>query len=220
MHTNSENESRLADIIAIAQNTTSSLGTVEQDVSAALFGVRRLASLMGMEDGNTLDETPSRVLKAWLEMVHSGTPPCEFLKVVSHVPGNGMLHPVVMESIWFTSVCEHHLLPFSGYASVAYSPDPKTRALTGLSKLARLVEYFAKTPQIQERMTQQISETLYQSILRPEGTLVVVKASHACVGCRGVRKPRTGVTTIASHGSLDYDVVLKSRIIDFIGEQF
>jgi len=220
MHTDSQRESRLADFLTVAQDTSSSLSTIEEDLSVALLGVQRLARLMGISDEETLEETPYRVVKAWLEMVHPDpTPPSEFLKIVAMVPGSGLLLPVTMENIWFTSVCEHHLLPFSGYASVSYEPNNNTRALVGLSKLARLVDYFAKAPQVQERLTQMICTSLqHEGELKPNGVTVVVQASHACVGCRGIKRPRTPVTTMAASGSMEYDVDTRVRLIQNLGK--
>jgi GTP cyclohydrolase I len=99
---------------------------------------------------------------------------------------------VLIRDIPFTSMCEHHLLPFRGVAHVAYIPDGK---VTGLSKIARVIEEFARRPQVQERMTQQIAD-LIEAQLCTKGVAVVVSAEHSCMAIRGIKKP--GSTTITS----------------------
>jgi len=104
---------------------------------------------------------------------------------------------VAMTDITFYSMCAHHLLPFWGRAHVAYIP---TAQIVGLSKLARMVEYYARRPQLQERMTHQIAEYLVKE-LEPHGAMVVVDARHLCMEMRGVEKPGTWTTTSAVRGS-------------------
>ncbi len=100
----------------------------------------------------------------------------------------------MVRDIAFYSICEHHLLPFHGTAHLAYIPSASGR-ITGLSKLARLVDDFARRPQVQERLTTQIAETV-DEVLRPRGVLVVMEAEHLCMSMRGIRKP--GATTVTS----------------------
>src|SRR6185437_6304785 len=101
---------------------------------------------------------------------------------------------VLVRDIEVYSTCEHHLLPFHGVAHVGYIPGPHGR-VTGLSKLARLVDLYARRPQVQERLTTQIADAL-ESVLKPRGVIVVVEAEHLCMSIRGVKKP--GVTTMTS----------------------
>ena len=103
---------------------------------------------------------------------------------------------VVMTDITFYSMCAHHLLPFWGRAHVGYIP---TDRIVGLSKLARMVEYYARRPQIQERMTHQIAQSLSRE-LKPQGAMIVVEARHFCMEMRGVEKPGTWTTTSAVRG--------------------
>jgi GTP cyclohydrolase I len=136
--------------------------------------------------------TPSRVARMY-EEIFSGLEidPGEVLKVTFEADHDEM---VLVKDIPFASVCEHHLIPFIGHAHVAYIPSDDGR-ITGLSKIARLVEGFAKRPQVQERITSQIADTL-ERVLEPRGALVVVEAEHLCMSMRGVKKP--GAITVTS----------------------
>jgi GTP cyclohydrolase I len=107
---------------------------------------------------------------------------------------------VLVKNIEVWSMCEHHLVPFSGHAHVGYIPDAQGR-LTGLSKLARLVDVFARRPQVQERLTTQIAEALVQ-LLEPRGAIVVLDCEHLCMTMRGVRKPGSRTVTSAVRGQL------------------
>lgn len=134
-----------------------------------------------------LVETPARVLRAWLEMTAGyAQDPAAILATDFEEP-TGCL--VVERDLAFSTMCEHHLLPFSGTATIAYLPRER---VVGLSKLARLVECFALRLQIQERLTRQIAEALMVH-LKPRGVGVTLKAEHACLGSRGVRQ--RGATT-------------------------
>jgi GTP cyclohydrolase IA len=101
---------------------------------------------------------------------------------------------VLVKDIAMYSTCEHHLVPFHGVAHVGYIPGADGR-VTGLSKLARLVEVYARRPQVQERMTRQIADALFE-VLKPQGVIVVIEAEHLCMAMRGIRKP--GATTVTS----------------------
>ena len=107
---------------------------------------------------------------------------------------------MVVKDIELYSTCEHHLLPFYGVAHVGYIPNPSGQ-ITGLSKLARLVDVFARRPQVQERLTTQVADSLMR-ILEPRGAIVVMEAEHMCMSVRGVRKPGSKTTTSAVRGSL------------------
>jgi len=106
---------------------------------------------------------------------------------------------VLVRDIEVYATCEHHLLPFFGVAHVGYIPNEKGQ-LTGLSKLARLVDLYARRPQVQERMTSQIADGL-MSVLEPSGVIVVIEAEHLCMAMRGVRKPGAKTVTSAVRGS-------------------
>jgi GTP cyclohydrolase I len=119
---------------------------------------------------------------------------------------------VVVRDIEFYSLCEHHLLPFSGRAHVAYIPDGK---IIGLSKIPRLVEMFARRLQVQERMTRQIADTL-QAVLNPSGVAVVVEGAHMCAMMRGVRKADASMVTRAVTGVFEQDEKLRREFLDHL----
>ncbi|QXJ25861.1 GTP cyclohydrolase I FolE [Actinomadura graeca] len=110
---------------------------------------------------------------------------------------------VIVRNIPFASVCEHHLVPFIGEAHIAYLPHPDG-FITGLSKIARLVDVMARRPSLQERMTREIAEKI-EEVLRPQGVLVVVDAEHLCMTMRGVRKPGSVTVTSAARGKMQSD---------------
>ena len=137
-------------------------------------------------------DTPKRVLKSWRELTEGySQDPKDILARTFDVPYDEM---VLLRNIRFHSVCEHHMLPFTGTADVAYIPDPNGGKVVGLSKLARLVECFARRLQVQERMTQQIASAI-DTHLAPLGVGVVLRAKHSCMGCRGVRKEGSEMIT-------------------------
>ena len=117
---------------------------------------------------------------------------------------------VIVRDIPFTSMCEHHLLPFTGRAHVAYIPS-KGR-ITGLSKLARCVEGYARRPQVQERMTSQVADAIMES-LEPLGTIVVVEAEHMCMTARGIKKPGSLTITSAVRGSFLNDEKTRAEVM-------
>ena len=157
-----------------------------------------------------LADTPKRVVKAFREMTSGlGVDPVSVLGTVFNETSDQM---VVVRGIRFSSMCEHHLLPFIGTAAVGYIPDGK---VIGLSKIPRLVEVFARRPQVQERMTNQIAETLMAS-LSPQGVGVVVKAHHSCMGCRGVRQPDAEMITSCVLGCMKDDQSARAELMEFI----
>jgi GTP cyclohydrolase I len=121
---------------------------------------------------------------------------------------------VMVRDIPFHSMCEHHLVPFVGKAHVAYIPNDDGR-ITGLSKLARLVEGYARRPQVQERLTSQIADTIEQ-VLQPRGTLVVIEAEHLCMSMRGVRKPGSVTVTSAVRGLFRDDARTRAEAMAFV----
>jgi GTP cyclohydrolase I len=152
-------------------------------IPCAENAVRDLLSSIG-EDPNRegLLDTPKRYAKALREMTVGYQ--MDPSKILERVFSEDCDQVIVLKGIQFTSMCEHHLLPFVGIADVAYLPGG-SRGVVGLSKLARLVECFARRLQIQERMTKQIAEALVEN-LDPRGVAVIVKAKHSCMSCRGV----------------------------------
>lgn len=161
--------------------------------------VREILLAIG-EDPNRdgLLDTPARVARAYSEMyagLHQNAG--DILSTTFDINHSEL---VLVKDIPFFSTCEHHLVPFHGLAHVGYIPGESGK-VTGLSKLARTVDIFAKRPQVQERMTTQIVEALEQH-LEPRGSIVVVEAEHMCMSMRGVRKPGSKTVTSAVRGQL------------------
>lgn len=165
------------------------------DHAAIKEAVKTILRAVGEDpDRPGLQETPRRVASMYEEMF-SGLhlDPARHLQTIFPENYDEM---VLVRDIRFTSMCEHHLLPFYGVAHVAYIPDGH---VTGLSKLARVVEEVSRRPQVQERMTQTIAE-LVSEHLKTEGVAVVVQAEHSCMSIRGVRKPGSSTVTSALRG--------------------
>jgi GTP cyclohydrolase IA len=161
-------------------------------------GIRALIMLTGSDpDSEGLVRTPARVVSAVLDMTRPPGDPAEFLAVT--FPAADVDEMVHLGPIPFTALCEHHLLPFSGYAHIAYIPQGGR--VVGVSKLARLVEHFACQLQIQERMTTQIADALVEH-LDPGGVGVVLRATHSCMELRGVRKAGASLSTSALRGAM------------------
>jgi len=158
--------------------------------------VRLLLEGIGEDPGRPgLKETPSRVARMCEEIY------CGLVRKASDevrvLESQGHDEIVFLRDIPFYSICEHHLLPFVGFAHVAYIPQEGR--ITGLSKLARVVDCHARRPQLQERLTTEIAETIMQT-LRPRGVLVIIEAEHLCITMRGVRKPGSRATTSVVRG--------------------
>ena len=156
--------------------------------------------------------TPHRVAKAY-EFLTKGYR--EDIKTVLNdaIFNEKYSEMVIVKDIDFFSMCEHHMLPFFGRAHVAYIPNGK---IVGLSKIPRIVEVFARRLQVQERLTQQIAETLYEA-LNPEGVGVVVEARHMCMMMRGVEKQNSVATTSAMLGTFRDDVKTRGEFLNLIG---
>ncbi|CAI9404966.1 GTP cyclohydrolase I FolE [Aestuariimicrobium sp. T2.26MG-19.2B] len=173
--------------------------TAEVDHPRIEAAVREILLAVGEDpDRDGLRETPARVARAYAEIfagMHCD--PAELLATTFAVDHDEM---VMVRDIEVWSVCEHHLLPFTGVAHVAYLPAGDGR-VTGLSKLARLVDLFAKRPQVQERLTAQIADALVTH-LGVNGALVVIEAEHQCMTMRGVRKPGARTITSAVRGRM------------------
>ncbi len=189
----------------ISAATTPTIERVPGEVSLpgmdehdALHGIRALLRLMGEDpDREGLKDTPARVVKAYRELAASPGDPATILSRVFGDIDYQSDEMIAVGPIEFVSLCEHHLLPFTGVAHVAYIPQGGV--VVGLSKLPRVVEHFAQRPQVQERLTAQIAGSI-QEHLNPLGVAVVVKAHHSCMGLRGVRKPDALMTTSVMHG--------------------
>ncbi|MDZ4834912.1 MAG: GTP cyclohydrolase I FolE [Candidatus Melainabacteria bacterium] len=176
------------------------------------LAVKMMLEAVG-EDVNRpgLLDTPSRVARMYRELLY-GTG-VDAATEITCLFEEGNEDPVIVKNIPFTTVCEHHLVPFIGKADVAYIP--KDGRITGLSKLARVVEVTARRLQVQERMTAQIADAI-MTALEPQGALVILKAEHLCMSMRGVKKPGSLTTTMAARGLLKEDREARREIMDLI----
>ncbi len=175
--------------------------------------VREILEAIGEDpDREGLRRTPERVA-AMYEEVFAGLreSPAEHLAVTFAADHDEM---IMVKDIAIYSVCEHHLVPFIGQAHVAYIPNGEGR-ITGLSKLVRLVEAYARRPQVQEQLTSQIADELMAS-LQPRGVLVVIEAEHLCMSMRGVQKPGTTTITSAVRGLFRENQATRAEALQFI----
>jgi GTP cyclohydrolase I len=159
-----------------------------------------------------LRDTPSRVAKSWEEFTSGYSIDIE--KILRTVFWEDAVYmqendPVILKDIRFESICEHHLLPIIGKAHIAYLPE---RFIVGISKLARVVEAFAKRLQIQERLTYEIADSI-EHFLKPRGVIVVVEAKHFCIGTRGIHKPDSLMVTVASRGVYKHSQAARDEIM-------
>jgi len=163
----------------------------------ARMALRTLLEVIGEDpDREGLRDTPDRVLRSWEEIFSGyGQDPAEIL-ATTFEEVEGYQEFVLLKDIPFHSTCEHHMLPFDGVAHIAYLPDDR---VVGLSKLARLVDCFARRLQIQERMTQHIVQALMLH-LGAKGAAVMIEGVHGCMTCRGVRKEGSAMVTVAFEG--------------------
>ena len=176
-------------------------------------GVRLILEGIGEDpDREGLLDTPARVARMYEEVFAGLTEdPARHFEVTFDEHHEEM---VLVKDIPFYSMCEHHLVPFFGKAHVAYIPASDGR-ICGLSKLARLVEAFAKRPQVQERLTSQIADTLIEQ-LDPQGVIVVLEAEHMCMSMRGVRKPGSQTVTSAVRGVFEKSAPTRAEALSLI----
>jgi GTP cyclohydrolase I len=169
--------------------------------------VATLLRFIGEEpERDGLRDTPARVVKAWREMTAGYAEDPE--EILARTFDESSDELVILRGISFYSTCEHHLLPFYGQAVVGYLPGK----VVGISKLARLVECFAKRLQVQERMTRQIAEAV-ETHLEARGVGVVLRAHHLCMGCRGVRQEETEMVTSSMLGTLRTDATSRAEFL-------
>lgn len=183
------------------------------DHARAEKAVRELLDAIGEDvTREGIIETPARVARMWAEVIQGANEdPEQHLTKTFEIEHDEM---VLVRDIPFTAMCEHHLLPFTGIAHVAYLPGTTGR-FTGLSKVARLVEGFARRLQVQERMTSQIADAM-QQMLDPVGVLVVLEAEHTCMSIRGVRKPGSKTVTTSVRGIYRTDSSARAEVMSFI----
>ncbi len=169
------------------------------DLPRAERAIRELLLALGEDpDRDGLRDTPARVARAWQEMfVGMRMTPQDALTAKFEIEHEEL---ILVRDIEVYSTCEHHLVPFHGVAHVGYIPT-REGGVVGLSKIARLVDVFARRPQIQERLTAQIADALVEH-LEPMGVIVVVECEHLCMSMRGVRKPGSTTMTSAVRGAL------------------
>jgi len=161
-------------------------------------------------DREGLRDTPRRIADMYAEIFGGMTvEPADFLKVGFEVAHD---EKVILRNIPFYSMCEHHFLPFHGEAHVGYVPDGR---VVGISKLARVVEAFARRPQIQEQLTSQVAEAIMGE-LQPDGVAVVIEAEHLCMTMRGVQKPGSRMVTSAMRGQFKQSSVTRSEFLALV----
>lgn len=174
----------------------SQYGNIEAYVTKLLEDIGENPNREGLKD------TPNRVAELYSELFSGvSKDPAIELSVTYKVGYKGT---VVIKDIPFYSICEHHLLPFFGFAHIGYLPNGK---VAGTSKLTRALDILAKRPQIQERLTEQLADTIHQT-LKPMGTAVVIEAEHLCMSMRGTQKPGTRLITSVERGEIKLDQFL------------
>jgi len=187
--------------------------TPEVDLPRIERAIREILTAIGEDpERDGLRDTPARVARAYTEQFAGlGRDPESVLTTVFDAGHDEM---VLVRDIEVYSTCEHHLIPFFGVAHVGYIPNGKGQ-ITGLSKLARLVDLYARRPQVQERMTSQIADGL-MSVLEPSGVIVVIEAEHLCMAMRGVRKPGAKTVTSAVRGIFRDSTVTRAEAMSLI----
>jgi GTP cyclohydrolase I len=188
----------LIGLVSVTQDSSSEAVAQPVDLARIERAVHEILIAIGedpLRDG--LVKTPARVARSLAEQFAGlRQRPEDVLTTVFDADHDEM---IIVKDIEVYSTCEHHLVPFHGVAHVGYIPNEKGE-ITGLSKLARVVDLFAKRPQVQERMTSQIADAI-QEILEPRGVIVVVECEHLCMSMRGVRKPGARTVTSAVRGA-------------------
>lgn len=187
----------------------------KMDLDKIAAGVRLILEGIGEDTSRPgIVDTPRRVAEMYEEIcggLHENA--AEEIKVI---PAETHDEIVMVRDITIASICEHHLVPFTGFAHIAYIP--KDGRIVGLSKLARITEIFARRPQVQERLTTQIAELLYQGDLKPKGVMVVIEAVHMCMTMRGVKKPGATTITSAVRGVFRKDERTRIEAMSFLTE--
>jgi GTP cyclohydrolase I len=183
--------------------------------------LRQVLELLGEDpEREGLHRTPERWADALLTYTQGSlVDPQEHLKVIFQLDGDdfplGSDDMVIQSNIQFTSTCEHHIAPFRGVVHLAYIPNPDSRIITGLSKLSRVVDVFARRLQVQERMTQQIARAIDES-LNPLGVIAVVEAVHYCMIQRGVEQRASTTITTARRGAFLTNCKLETKFMDYL----
>ena len=181
------------------------------DLERVKAAVTELLQALGEDPAREgLLDTPRRIAEMYEEIFGGRTvDPADYLNVGFEVAHDEM---VILRNIPFYSMCEHHFLPFHGEAHVGYVPDGR---VVGISKLARVVEGFARRPQIQEQLTSQVAEAIMQ-MLKPDGVAVVIEAEHLCMTMRGVKKPGSRMITSAMRGDFRASSVTRAEFLSLV----
>jgi GTP cyclohydrolase IA len=183
------------------------------DLDRIAKAVREILEAIGEDpDRDGLRDTPTRVGRMYAEVCAGLHEQADTHLAVTFEAGHDEM--VMVRDIAVQSLCEHHLIPFIGKAHVAYIPGPDGR-ITGLSKLARLVDAYAKRPQVQERLTAQVADEIDKT-LAPRGVMVVIEAEHLCMTMRGVRKPGSTTVTSAVRGLFRTSVATREEAMRFV----
>jgi GTP cyclohydrolase I len=183
------------------------------DQPRAEAAIRELLIAIGDDpDREGLRDTPERVARAYREMFAGLF--VEPDQVLEKTFDEGHDELVLVRDIPLYSQCEHHLVPFHGMAHVGYIPNAEGR-VTGLSKLARLVDLYAKRPQVQERLTSQVADAMMRR-LQPRGVIVVIEAEHLCMAMRGIRKPGSTTTTSAVRGVFKTNASSRGEVLNLM----
>jgi GTP cyclohydrolase I len=175
---------------------------------------RRILDALGLDTADpNLTETPERVAKMYLEMFSGLAEGAE--PKVTFFPNDERYQAMVMEKdLPFYSLCSHHFVPFYGHAHIAYIPNDK---IVGLSKMGRILDFYARRPQLQERLTEQVAGFLNEK-LSPQGVMVVIEARHLCVEMRGVKKPGARTVTSAIRG-IFYNRPVREEFLDLLNRR-
>ena len=188
-------------------DTPMDLEKIEQGVRLILEGIGEDVNREGLQ------KTPSRVAKMYAECCAGlYQDPSVHFETLFNEDHEEM---VIVKDIPFYSMCEHHLAPFFGKAHICYIPAADDGRVCGLSKLARLVEVFARRPQVQERLTRQVADTLVEQ-LNPQGVMVVIEAEHLCMSMRGIKKPGSKTMTSAVRGAFDSNPATRAEALSLI----
>ncbi|MCX7988494.1 MAG: GTP cyclohydrolase I FolE [Thermodesulfovibrio sp.] len=180
---------------------------IEEGVRLILEGIGENTERPGIK------ETPARIAKMCEEIFRGLFPPDEDL--LKCIEGETHDEMVLIKNIPFYSICEHHLLPFFGNAHIAYIPDGK---IVGLSELPKALDYLAKKPQVQERLTSQLANLLMEK-LKPKGCMIVIEAEHLCMSMRGIKKPGTKTVTSAVRGIFRKSQATRQEALELINRR-
>ncbi|HWQ33124.1 MAG TPA: GTP cyclohydrolase I FolE [Blastocatellia bacterium] len=190
------------------------------DLDKIAAGVRLILEGIGEEMTRPgILDTPRRVAEMYAEIcggLHED--PASELKVIAADTGEEATEKhdgiVMVRDITLNSICEHHLIPFTGHVHIAYLP--REGRIIGLSKLARIADIYSRRPQVQERLNAQIADALYHSALQPAGVLVVIEAVHLCMVMRGIKKPGATTITSALRGTFRTDEKIRNEAMSFL----